>query len=666
MATAPASATSTSGLDVNSIVSQLMQVERQPLQAMQAKQSALQAKISAFGALKNTYAAIGDAAAKLAVSGAFKTVAATSSDTSAVGVTAGAGAGVTAAPGTYSIEVTALAQAQKLTSAAFAAPDGTAGSGTLQIQMGAFAAGVFTPNPDKAALTVTIGPGQSTWAGVRDAINATGAGVRASIIHDGNGYRLALASTDSGSANSLRITVADDDANPLDNAGLSQLAYDPAGGAGTGKNLVQTSAARDATLTIDGISVVKPSNTVSDAISGVTLNLAKLTAGTPVTVSITPDASAAKSALDALVANFNSFQTSVKSLTGFNPQTKTGGLLPGDASARSLLEDLKTALTRALPGLAGQPSSLSQIGLTFQKNGMLALDAAVFNKAFANPAANLASLFGATGVSSDARVQFAAATDATAAGSYAVNVTQAASRGTLAASAAANLVISAGVNDVLGLAVNGVNASVTLAAGTYTADALTAELQSRINGAAALRSAGLSVIASHSGGVLSLTSATWGSASSVTAASGNAAAGLFGLAPQAASGANIAGTLGGAAATGSGRTLKTSSGLAVTVQTAAAGAFGSVNFNRGYASRLSSVIAGALNTSGAFASRSDGLTRSVKDNQQQQERFNDRLIRIESGLRKQYTALDGMLASMNTTSTYLAQQLAALQAQRAA
>ncbi len=662
MVTAATSATSTSGLDVNGIVTQLMQVERQPLQVMARKQSALQSKISAYGTLKSTYSAIGDATAKLANPAAFKAVTASTSDVATVNASASAGT----AAGSYSIEVTQLAQAQKLASAAFAGTDSSIGTGTLNIQLGTFASGSFTPNGNQPAVAVTIGAGQNTLTGVRDAINAANAGVRASIVNDGSGYRLAISSGSSGAANSLRITVNDGDATHTDTSGLSQLAYDPAATVGAGKNLEQKAAAQDALLKIDGISVTKPANTIDDAISGVSLTLAKLTAGTPVTVTVAPDPAQVKNALDALVATYNSFQSSIRTLTGFNAQTRTGGLLSGDATARELMTALKSALTSAIPGLTGTPSSLTQVGLSFQQNGALALDPAVFNKQFTNPNANLARLFAATGVASDARVQFASATDNTPAGSYAVNITQAATRGALTGNAAANLTISSGVNDTLGLTANGVSATVSLAPGTYTASALAAELQSRLNGSAAWRAANVTVTVSASGGILTAQSDAYGSASSVTAPSGNAAEDLFGVAPVSDAGLDVAGTVGGSSATGSGRTLKTTAGLALNITTIATGALGQVDFNRGYASRVSSLVTASLKNDGAFASRSDGLARTVQDITRQQDRFNERLTRVETSLRRQYTALDSMLSSMNTTSTYLTQQLAALQAQRAA
>ena len=119
---------------------------------------------------------------------------------------------------------------------------------------------------------------------MRDAINAANIGVSATIINDGTSNRLVLTSKDSGAANSLKITATDADGTNSDATGLSQLAYDPSSGAGAGKNMTQVQAAQDAKLRIDGIDISKPSNTITDAIEGVTLNLLKTNAGSPTTL----------------------------------------------------------------------------------------------------------------------------------------------------------------------------------------------------------------------------------------------------------------------------------------------------------------------------------------------------------------------------------------------
>ena len=221
-----------SGLDINSIVSKLMTVESAPLTALAAKEASYQARITAFGTLKGGLAALQSALSGLLDAKSMKTTTATLADTSLASVSAGSAA----VPGTYSLEVSLLAQAHKIASTGFASVNDTVGSGTLTFAFGTFDGATFTANADAPAKTVTIPAGQNTLAGIRDAVNAAAIGVSATIVNDGSaaGNRLVFSSTSSGAANSLKVTVSDDDATHTDTGGLSRLAYDPAAAAGAG------------------------------------------------------------------------------------------------------------------------------------------------------------------------------------------------------------------------------------------------------------------------------------------------------------------------------------------------------------------------------------------------------------------------------------------------
>jgi flagellar hook-associated protein 2 len=175
----------------------------------------------------------------------------------------------------------------------------------------------------------------------------------------------------------------------------------------------------------------------------------------------------------------------------------------------------------------------------------------------------------------------------------------------------------------------------------------------------------VSVAVSQAGGILSLTSSRYGSASGVTLAGGNGAAALLGTSPVATAGVDVAGSIGGVAATGTGQVLSAAAGgpaegLRVTVNGGALGTRGAVEFSRGYAERLSQFASDFLATEGAIASRVDGLNASIKDIDRRQEDFNRRLSMVETRYRMQFTALDTMLGSLSQTSQFLQQQLAAL------
>lgn len=648
-----------SNLDVNSIVSQLMALERSPLTALDKKEAGFQAKLTAYGTLKGALSSFQSALKALATPARFTGNKASVADGSILSV----GAGSSAAAGAYDIEVTHLAQAHKLkTSASFANASDALGSGSLTIQFGTYSGGAFTASADKAAVTVSVAEGQNSLAAVRDAINAANAGVTAGIVNDGTGNLLSIASKDGGLSNALRITVADSDGNNTDNAGLSQLAYDASTG-GT-SNMTQTLAAQNATVAIDGITVSKPTNIITDAIEGVTLNLLKTNAGSSTTVTIARDTASIKSAVDGFVKGYNDAAKAMKDLSAYNATTKQGAVLQGDATLRTVQSQLRAVLNSALTTAGGGFTTLSDIGVAFQKDGTLAVDSARLQKAIDDPTKDISTLFAAVGKPTDSLVYFASSTSDTMPGSYAVNITQIATQGKAVGAVVlgGSTVIAAGSNDTLGFSIDGTAASVTLGAGTYTAAQLAAEIQSRINGNSTLSAAGIAVTVGQSGGVLTITSRKYGSASTATVTGGSAQAALFGATTD-TPGLDVAGTIGGAAASGSGQTLSGSddaSGLKLTVAGGATGARGTVNFSFGYAYQLDQAIQGLLDSDGSLAGRTSGINRSIRDIASRRDVLERRMDMIEKRYRAQFTALDTAIASMTKTSTFLTQQLANL------
>ncbi|MEK6685709.1 MAG: flagellar filament capping protein FliD, partial [Pseudomonadota bacterium] len=204
-------------------------------------------------------------------------------------------------------------------------------------------------------------------------------------------------------------------------------------------------------------------------------------------------------------------------------------------------------------------------------------------------------------------------------------------------------------------------ANVTLAAGTYTAASLAAEIQSRINGASAFSSAGIKVTLSESAGVLTITSNQYGSASTVSITGGNGKSGLFGT-PVETAGVNVAGTINGVTATGSGQTLTGaagSSGIVLKINGGATGDRGAVNFAHGFAAKLDKVV-GEMLKGRLIDSRIDGINSSIKDIGSQRGALLQRLENVEKRVRAQFTALDATIASMTQTSNFLQQQLSRL------
>lgn len=649
-----------SGLDVGSLVSQLMALERRPLTALASKEAKYQAQLTAYGSLKGALSSFQTAVAALASPAIFSAARASIADSAVATVSASSAA----TAGSYSLEVQTLAQAHKLKSGGFAETSDIVGTGTLTIQFGTYSTGSFTLNPDKAAATISIDSGKSSLAGVRDAINAANAGVSASIINDGSGNRLVIASKDTGVANALKITVADDDLGNTDNSGLSQLAYDASTGGTT--NLSQTVAAQNASAVIDGIAISKSSNTISDAIEGVTLTLLKENTPSATTFSVSRDTAGVQTSVQSFVKAYNDLNKTVTDLSKYDAANKKASLLTGEATIRSLQSQLRGVFNTSLSTAGGGLSTLSEIGIAFQADGTLKLDTARLNTVLNDPTKDLSTLFAAVGKPTDSLVSFVTSGADTKNGSYAVSVTQLATKGTAVGGAPAGLTIASGSNDTLDLTVDGVTASITLAAGTYTATELAAEIQSKINGVGALSSAGIGVSVTQSAGVLTITSKQYGSASAVLLTGGNAKTDLFGTQAETA-GLDAAGTIGGFAATGSGQTLTGTGdavGLALMIAGGATGGRGSVNYARGFAYELDKLVGRMLENDSLIDGRIDGINASIKDIVKQRDAMAIRLEIIEKRYRAQFTALDTMIASMTKTSEFLSQQLANLPGSR--
>lgn len=653
-----------SNLPIDSMIEQLMAVESRPLTVLKTRESSYQSKLSAYGALSSSLSSFKSTVSSLSSLSAFQRLSTTTSDAAIASATAGS----SAAPGEYALNVTQLAQAQSISAAGQATTSGAIGAGgttTLTFQFGTITgtpvSGIypdgssFEQNASQSAGTVTIDSSNNSLQGIRDAINKAGIGVTATIVADGSDapHRLVLTSTKTGAASSMTIAVDGDAA--LGNL----LSYDPTLAAS--QKLTQNTAGQDALLTVNGINVSNATNTLSSTIEGLTLTLGKI--GTT-SIAVTRDTASIESGVNAFIKSYNELHGTLKFQTGYNAETRVGGPLVGDATARMIQAEMRSMFGTQVKGLSGSLTSLSQVGVSFQKDGTLALDATKLKAAIASSPADIGKLFATAGAPSDSLVSFVSSSSATLAGSNALIITALAEKGQVTGSAAANTTIAAGVNDALILTIDGVASSVTLAAGTYTADSLSAHLQAMINGVSAYASGGISVSVTQSSGVLSVTSDRYGSASKV-AISGAAAADLLGANPEATIGADVAGTFNGVAALGTGQFLtgatgSSAEGLKIQILGGNLGERGTVDFSLGYASMLNTLVGGFLGTTGLISGRTDGINRSIKDIGTQREAVNRRLADTEERYRKQFTALDVMISSMTSTSTYLTQQLDAL------
>lgn len=645
-----------SNLDVNGIVTKLMSVESQPLTDLAKKESRYQAQLSAYGSLSGALSSFQSAMSGMSSLSTFQALSATPGDATILTATADS----TAVPGTYSIITTNLVQAQTLMSAGQASATTSLGNalGSLSFQFGT----AGTPSSFGAVQTVSIAA-NSSLQNIRDAVNTANIGVTATIVNDGsatNPNHLLFTANSPGAANSMSVTAVD--ANNM----LQPIAtYDQVGAGGL--LMTQPAAAMNAVLSVNGIPISSASNAVTGVVQGVTLNLAK--PGTT-TLNVTRNTAAVQSAIQGFVKAYNDLNKTIKSMSGYDAATKSAGILLGDSTVQDIQTQIRKALSSPLTGLGGGLTALNQVGISFQKDGTLAVDATKLQNAITNNFADISGLFSSVAKPTDALINYVGSTANTKAGSYAVYITQLATRGSTTGNAAVgNLTIDA-TNNTLNVTADGVSATVTLASGTYTAATLATQLQTAINSTSAFSAAGTAVTVAQTGGVMTITSNRYGSASNISVTSGNGAVNLMGAAPAAAVGVDVAGTIGGYAANGSGQNLTGATGLPTEgLQLKITGGAinaprGVANFSNGYAYQMNKLmdryLTGSSGTPGRIAGRTAGINTSIKDIGHQRDSWNLRLADIEARYRKQFTALDVAIGKMSTTSSFLTQQLANL------
>jgi flagellar hook-associated protein 2 len=362
------------GTDLNSIVSQLVALERRPLQDMQRSATKLQTQVSSMGKLQSLFSTLQDTSNALTSNSLWAQSVATSSNETAV-ATVGGGS---AAAGNYSVSVQALAGSQTLVSGGtFASATEPVGSGSLTLQLGSWDTppSLFSPKGESFPLVLPVTVAD-TVTSLRDKINAAGAGVTASIVSDASGVRLALRSSSTGASNGFRITAADADGNNTDAAGLSSFAYDPPSGA-NGLQLKQS--ASDARASVNGIDVVSASNELSGTIEGLTLRLRQVTTA-PVDVAVSSDREGLTKSITAFATAYSALASYITEQTKFDAGSRVSGALQGDSSVTSLQGRMRAVLNAA-SGASSQFSRMSDIGLQLQRDGSLTVNTSKLNNA---------------------------------------------------------------------------------------------------------------------------------------------------------------------------------------------------------------------------------------------------------------------------------------------
>lgn len=363
-----------SGLDVGSIITQLMKIEQQPLTALATKQSGIRSQISAYGQLSSALSTLKTAATALNTPSKVNVFKATFSDTTLATATATS----SAAAGTYDIQVTNLAKAHTLSSSAYTDSNTVVGDGTLQITSGS------------NSFSITVDGTNHTLAGIRDAINASSSNtsVTASIVNDTSGSRLVLAAKNTGAANAISVVATESGT-----AGLAQLSYT----AGA-YNLTQGNPAQNALLSVNGVSISSASNTVSSAITGVTFTLAKDSGSATLTVA--RDSAALTQVANDFASAYSKLASTVKSLTKFDTTSKTGSALTGDGTTSLIMNRIRSTLSTIPSSVSGATyQTLAEVGMSIQADGSMSVDTTKLQSAIDNNFTALQNVLSAYGSS---------------------------------------------------------------------------------------------------------------------------------------------------------------------------------------------------------------------------------------------------------------------------
>ncbi|RKR68515.1 flagellar hook-associated protein 2 [Acidovorax sp. 94] len=387
MATISSPGVGTNGLDVKSIITQLVALEKKPLDTLKLQAATVSTKISAFGQIKSLVSAFSDAAGKLASLTGWNGVSTASSDSKFVSATAIGGT----LPTTFSVEVQGLAKAQATASAALLPVGGALGAGTLRLELGKWsvAPASFTPSsgqPVDIAITAT-----DKLSDVASKINGANAGVTASILSDASGERLLLRSKSTGEEFGFRLSVMEggdtDITSPgnTDASGLSRLV--------AGSTMTQVAA--NAKATVNGIAVTSATNTFASTISGVTFKAEQVTTAA-VDITVSKDDSAVKANIDAFVKAYNDINQLLQEATKFDPKTNSAGLFQGDSTTVALQNSLRNAI-QSVTSSGGAFQRLVDLGITQQRGGDLAVDSAKLNKALTENPEDVKNFFRSTG-----------------------------------------------------------------------------------------------------------------------------------------------------------------------------------------------------------------------------------------------------------------------------
>lgn len=600
-------------LDVQYIVEQIIYAKQEPIRDLEEYQTLYEAKKTAFQDLNTKLSAVERSLYTLSRTG-FDAKSVASSDSSVLTASAGS----SAQSGSYDVVVKQLARAQSSATTTFAsATDSVLTNGST-----------FTITQGDQTVDIDIAGDTETLNGLKDAINSSGLDLTASVINQGGAYYLQISSDSTGSENGFTVTDT-----------------------GVGSSVETRQAALDAQFFLNTdpdanptAYITRQSNSIDDVIEGVTLQLNQVDSS-PVTLNVTTDTGGITEYIDGFIEQFNAAITFLNEQFTYDEAKGMAGVLSGESTARKAQSDLLGIVSSRVAGLeeGDKYKTLSTIGIDMGNDGTLSVDSTKLEEALNNDLDNVIRLFRNQGNSTSSEISYSGKSSDTVAGTYAVNITRVAEQAEITADSAVDTTLgsSEADNETLTFALSGQSVNVSL---TY--DMTIAQIVSAVN--TAFEDAGFNAYATQSGNILSVLSDEYGSSQILSVSSTGTK--IF-SADKSDSGVDVAGTLGGNAATGNGKRLTGTSGdskgLMVFVESQTVGDKGQVSLTYGVGEQLRMRMYDlTFPYTGLLARNVEALDTQLENIDEKIAEINRRLAEEEELLITQYTKANEALAQL--------------------
>ncbi|MCW8883777.1 MAG: flagellar filament capping protein FliD [Motiliproteus sp.] len=658
-----------SGINTSQLADDLISIERSGTdEILDNRQQKYESQISGYGALRSAMTSIQDNLSLLVDSDTFngRNVSFPTTD-----ILTPTSVSAEALAGEYSVEVTALAASHSLSSddaALYSDADSVVGNGTLTFSFGDWDGGAFTANGTKESQVITIDDSNNTLTGIRDAINSADFGVQAAVINTGSGYQLQMTGP-SGANNEIEVVVSE--GAP---AGLSALAYNVGN-----LNMDENQTGADAALKVNGLSITRESNQLDDVITGLEFTLNNASIGETVAITITEDKSLGEQTIRDFIEGYNSFLTTAESLTGSDTSDEDAsvGSLVTDASAKSMINQVRNSISTTITGLSGNYTALANIGIQTELDGSLSIDEDQFQSSIDNNFSEVVSLFTASSSSSNSLIDIVKVSPTTKAGEFDVVVTtdpakgdwvadNAISEGTyVAGTDSFSSTLTADGTYTFKVTVDGTSSdTITLTGGFDTAEEVRAKLQSLINGDTNLSGVGAAVDVAFDSATdkFTFTSRSYGSSSNVSVTESGAGMIALGVDKDngtATGGTDVVGTIDGVDAFGSGNILLPElgselAGLSLSISPGATAASTvTITHSRGFSNELNNILDAFLANNGLIDTREDTLNDRLDDIEEDREDLDTRMEVRRAQLQAQFIAMEQIIASLNSTSDSL-------------